>query len=386
MTTDRRALLRETYAPGLRRAAVVVGVSWHAFLAVPLVIHLGAYRNLIPPVLAWCLMAATGAVLLPRIWHRPLTDVETWLACCVPTIATLLVAPMCQGLDVVGFADWPANGATWLLVLVAASRRSRDWAVAVAGPLIVQAACTMVTAGTGVTAFERLLASGYAAIIVLLMVGGIRPAFEAQADVASREATLRARITAQQDAAEAVRYDRLSRLALLQREVLPLLQDVADGAADPTDPRVRERCGAQSAALRRALVDSMAVRDALVSEIRSVLDAAGRTGVTTDLQVSGALAGTGPAVWAATRRALAAVLGGLSTQETTLTVLAGDEYVEVFLPFRAELARGTALRTAVSRLAGPDRWRATVTLDDNDPNPTGHLAGYLEIRWPKESA
>jgi hypothetical protein len=66
------------------------------------------------------------APLFRRLWHRPLTDHESLLGCCTPAAATLLVATMCRWLDLVRFADWPANGATWLLVLVAASRRTRE--------------------------------------------------------------------------------------------------------------------------------------------------------------------------------------------------------------------------------------------------------------------
>jgi hypothetical protein len=177
-----------------------------------------------------------------------------------------------------------------------------------------------------------------------------------------------------------VSRDRRDRLQLLQHDVLPLLHELAEGAADPLDAAVRTRCGIQAAALRRALVNSRTARDPMLSEIRALLDEAGRTGVAVDLQLLGSTGDTSPEVRAATRRILDAVLAQLPPQRARLTMLAGPSQTELFLTFRIAPAHREAVLAAAAAHGGPDGWRAAVSLaDDDDPTTDG----YLEIRWSR---
>ena len=71
--------------------------------------------------------------------------------------------------------------------------------------------------------------------------------------LAARRASLASRSAAERAAAAAIGQERQSRLAVLEREALPLLRSIADGTLDATTGDVRDRCARHAAVLRHSL-------------------------------------------------------------------------------------------------------------------------------------
>jgi hypothetical protein len=192
--------------------------------------------------------------------------------------------------------------------------------------------------------------------------------------MAARRALLASRAAAERAAAAAVHEDRRRRLALLEAEALPLLRGIADGTVDPADSEVRTRCAAHAATLRRALVDRAQHAEGLLAGLEPALRAAKARGLPVEVQVIGDPGQPIREVADATLAVVDGVMNALPAHPVTLTVLASEDDVELYVSF-GRPPRATPdvveLRRSVPAAA---RWRATVDVDE-----TG--AGCLEVRW-----
>ena len=154
---------------------------------------------------------------------------------------------------------------------------------------------------------------------------------------------------------------------------------MADGSLDPADPGVRERCARHAAALRRALAGRAPQAAGLLAELQPALSAAQARGLPLEIQVLGDPGQPGRAVADATLAAVDGMFRALPPHPVTLTVLASEDDVELYVAF-AHPPRGTpevsGLTGSVPAAAG---WRAAVDVDE-----TG--AGCLEVRWRKQEA
>ena len=77
--------------------------------------------------------------------------------------------------------------------------------------------------------------------IVLTVFAALRPTVSTHAGIVTRRAALANRAAAERAGAEAIYQDRTGRLALLEKEALPLLRGISQGTLDPTDPAVQAR-------------------------------------------------------------------------------------------------------------------------------------------------
>ena len=237
------------------------------------------------------------------------------------------------------------------------------------------------SATLGVTSLglARLAATAYTLVVLLVVVAALRPTLRAHARTAARSAALASRSAARRAVAAAIREDRRNRLALLEVEALPLLRGIADGTLDPADSKVRERCAAHAATLRRALVDRVQNAGWLLAELEPALRVARARGLPADIQVVG---DPGRPVWEVASATLAAVDGVLSAlppQPVTLTILASGNEVELYVTFSAAPDPAPDLTRLAWPVPAAARWCAAVDIDDTD-------AGCLEIRWHKAAA
>jgi hypothetical protein len=131
---------------------------------------------------------------------------------------------------------------------------------------------------------------------------------------------------------------------------------------------VARRCARYAATLRRALVDRAGEAGGLMADLAPVLNSARDRGTPAEVQLLGDPGSPAPAVAAATVAAVDAVLRALPPQTVTLTVLAGEEEVELFMTF--DHAPGAM--AGLGRLG--QSVPAAVEIGD-----TG--AGCLEVRW-----
>jgi hypothetical protein len=132
------------------------------------------------------------------------------------------------------------------------------------------------------------------------------------------------------------------RYAGLAGTTAPLLRELAVGAADPGDERVRRRCAVEAARLRRLFAADTDAPDPLLHELRACTELAERNGAS----VSFAECGTRPLVPATARRrllepAVAALAGPRGKVRLTLAGASGSVTVSVVAECPPPVARAS---------------------------------------------
>src|SRR6185437_2298793 len=106
--------------------------------------------------------------------------------------------------------------------------------------------------GLNPLSLSELGAAGYIIAAVLITFAALRPALAVHVAVAARQASLASRLAAERAAAAAIGQERRGRLAVLEKEALPLLRAIADGTLDPAREDVRRECARYAASLRNS--------------------------------------------------------------------------------------------------------------------------------------
>jgi hypothetical protein len=176
-----------------------------------------------------------------------------------------------------------------------------------------------------------------------------------------------------------VQQERQSRLAVLEKEALPLLRGIADGTLDATADDVTERCAQHAAVLRHSLTGREPGAGELMTGLEPALRAARERGLLVAVQLIGDQGTPQARVAQAVRATVDAVLTALPPHQVTLTVLASDDDVELYLTFGAPLRSMPDLTRVAPDLPAAVRWHATLSAAE-----TG--GGFLEISWRKTGA
>ncbi|HEY2287635.1 MAG TPA: hypothetical protein VGH88_17995, partial [Streptosporangiaceae bacterium] len=154
---------------------------------------------------------------------------------------------------------------------------------------------------------------------------------------------------------------------------------IADGTLAVTDPQVRQRCASYAATLRRALVDRAGDAGGLLAELAPVLSSARDRGTPAELQLVGDPGMPPRAVALATVAAVDGMLRALPPHPVTLTVLADEADVELFVTFDQRPGPVPDLAALDRSVPAAAAWHAAVEI-----GATG--AGCLEVRWRTELA
>jgi uncharacterized membrane protein (UPF0136 family) len=369
-----RARPADAYNLDLPRVVGAITAVWQLAALVQVIAYLHDYRQPAVVIGVWLGLLAAAGWLIPRARAGGLTAAEAAAAIAIAVAAVALVGWERRLHGASGPVDWSVTGSGWLLALVAISRPPRAW---ICGAVLVFAAHAVFAIRVlGPTSLDlaRLAVNAYTLVIILAVFAAVRPATAAYARLAARRAALVSQSAAERAAAAAVQADQAERLALLEAEALPLLRGIAGGTLAVTDREVTRRCARYAATLRRALVDRAGEAGGLLADLAPVLNSARDRGTPAEVQLLGDPGSPARAVAAATVAAVDAVLRALPPQPVTLTVLAGEEEVELFMTFDhapAAMAGLGRLGQSVPAAAG---WRAAVEIGD-----TG--AGCLEVRW-----
>ena len=125
--------------------------------------------------------------------------------------------------------------------------------------------------------------------------------------------------------AEMIQAARHARWLALQESAVPLVAELAAGAADPGDPQVRVRCAVQAARLRRLMAEGDELPGSLVHELHASADVAELRGIAVEIETAGTLPQVpGPARRVITDAAIAILASARSQARITLaTVAAG---------------------------------------------------------------
>jgi hypothetical protein len=373
------AVARDIADAGLLRMVRTVAVVPPLIALVEVVANAPDYRHPIGAVAVWLAVLGATAWLVPRLRYRALSAGETAAAIAIAVAAVALIGMAHQAHVMPGSVDLSILGTVWLLVLVVLSRPAWVW---IPGALLVFAVHGVLlirSEGLNRLSLSELEAGAYISAAVLMMFAALRPTLAVHVSLAARRASLASRSAAERAAAAAIGQERQSRLAVLEKEALPLLRGIADGTLDATSSDVRERCARHAAVLRHSLTGPAPGRGELTAGLEPTLRAARDRGLLVTVQLIGDPAAPPPQVARAVLATVDAVLTALPPHQVTLTVLADGDDVELYLAFDAPLTSSPDL----TRFAGDNdlpaaaRWRATVNTAE-----TG--GGYLEVSWRRD--
>jgi hypothetical protein len=345
------------------------------------------YRQPAVAIAVWLAVLGTAAWLVPRVRADDLSGTETAAAVAIAVAAVALVALARKTHATPGSVDLAILGTIWLLVLVAVSRSALVWVPAALLVFTVHGLLLIRAEGLNRLSLSELEAAGYITAAILIAFSALRPTVAVHTRMAARRSSLASKSAAERAAAAAIGQERRSRLAVLEKEALPLLRGIADGTLDPAAAGVRESCDRHAAALRHSLTGRPAGAGGLAAGLEPTLRAARERGLLVDVQLIGDAGTPPPRLARAAQATLDAMLGALPPHQVTLTIIAdGDDRdggdVELYLTFDvpptsmpdlARFARENDLPAAA-------RWQAAVNADaDGD-------GGYLEISWRKDGA
>jgi hypothetical protein len=311
---------------------------------------------------------------------RVLSGAETAAAIAIAIVAVTVVGAERSGRVMPGSVDLAILGTLWLLVVVVMS--APFW-VSVPAALAVYAAHSALlirSEGMNPLTLSELEAAGYICAAFLIAAAVLRPTVPVHVSLAARRTSLASRSAAESAAAAAIGQERRSRLAVLEKEALPLLRGIADGTLDATASDVRDRCARHAAVLRHSLAGGGPDACDLAVGLEPTVQAARERGLLVTVQLVGDPGPAPPRLARAVLATVGAVLRSLPPQHVTLTVLGVGDDVELYVAFDAPPSGVDLTRLPeANELPAAARWRATV----NAAEPDG---GYLEISWRKDGA
>ena len=365
---------------GLSRMVGTIAVILPAVALLQVLANAHNYRQPAAVMSVWLVVLGAAAWLAPRMRARVLSGAETAAAIAIAIAAVTVVGAERQGHVMPGSVDLAMLGTLWLLVVVVMS--APFW-VSVPAALTVYAAHSALlirAEGMNPVTLSELEAAGYICAAFLIAAAVLRPTIPVHVSLAARRTSLASRSAAESAAAAAIGQERRSRLAVLEKEALPLLRGIADGTLDAAASDVRDRCARHAAVLRHSLTGGPDVGD-LASGLEPALQAARERGLLVTVQLVGDPGPAPPGLARAVLATVGAVLRSLPPQQVTLTVLGVGDDVELYLAFDAPPPNGPDLTRLpdVNDLPAAARWRAAV-------NTTGPDGGYLEVSWRKDGA
>ncbi|SCF08208.1 hypothetical protein [Micromonospora mirobrigensis] len=314
---------------GARVAAVAIALAWHLVVGLPGQL---AARSQLPAAplagAAWLLVAGIGLLAGHRLLRAdplPAAPLAGLLLACDAVVFAAV-----GDRHLFAAANWVWSGLGWFLLLAVWGRRTSRLLLLLAAHSAI-ALATLVARGVTAPADLARFAMyvyGTSSLPVAVFVGAAAIAGMARERAGTAAAALA--VEAERAAAERARRDRQARLALVSAAAGEVLDDLAQGRADPGDPAVQRRCATAAARLRRLIAESDDVPDPLLHELRAAADLAECGGLAVDL----VNVGVPPPLPVPVRRALAdpltTELAG-ARDWARLTVVAGPDEVTVGL-------------------------------------------------------
>ncbi|MEP7022277.1 MAG: hypothetical protein ABJB47_00355 [Actinomycetota bacterium] len=363
-------MVRDAAESQLPRLVGVVAVILPGALLIQVLASPGTFRYPAVAVAIWLGVLAAAGWLLPRASAGGgLSAGQGWLSIGVALAAIIAIGWDRRVQSPAGTVDWSILGTVWLIALVALSRPARVWVTGALAVFVAHAYFVVHVLGTSPLSRARLSAAGYIIVVILTVFAALRPTLHAHAAIAARRAALASQSAAERAASAAVRLDRTGRLALLEMEALPLLRGIASGALDPAACDVRDRCARHAATLRRALVDRAVDQGGLLAGLEPALEVARARGLLLEIQLIGDPGTPSREVMDATVAAVDVVIRALPPHPVSLTVLASDDEVELYVTF-----------------AGPPQARPESSADLSGLPPLAGLEGMPGAAWPPDLA
>jgi hypothetical protein len=368
---------RDTVEVGLTRVVGFLAMIVPSIAAVQVLANSHEYRQPVVAIVAWLAVLGAAVWLVPRLRTGGLTGGEAAAAIGIAAVAVAAIGVALRTHGGPGSVDLGILGTSWLLVLVVMSRQARVWVPGAVLVLVVHGALLLRDEGLNATSMSQLMASGYIMAAILIAFAAVRPALATNADLAARRASLASRLRAERAAAGAIQQERRNRLAVLEKEALPLLRGIADGRLDPATDEVRQQCARHAAVLRHSLSSSPQEAGELATALEPALRAARERGLQVTIQLIGDPGAPPQCVAHAARAAVDAALSALPPHQVILTVLESGDDVELYLTFGEPLPRLPDLTGVGLGLPAAAHWHAAMVTTE-----TG--GGCLEVSWRKD--
>jgi hypothetical protein len=369
---------QDTAEVGLMRLVRALAVILPSVALVQVLANPGDYRQPAAAIVVWLAVLGASAWLVPRLRTGGLAASETAAAILIAVAAVAAIGAVHRAHGGSGSVDLAILGTAWLLALIVLSHPARVWIPAALLVFTVNGALLVRDGGLNPLSLSQLEAAGYIIVAVLIAFAALRPTLDMHVSIAARQASLASRSAAERAAAAAIQQERQSRLAVLEREALPLLRGIADGTLDPTEQGVREKCARHAAVLRHSLTGGAPDGGELVAGLEHMLRAAARE-LPVPVQVIGDPGTPQPPVARAVLAAVEAVISALPPHQVMLTVLASGDDVELYLTFSAPLRSPPDLTRFGLDVPASAHWHALVSTTE-----TG--GGCLEVAWRKDGA
>jgi hypothetical protein len=368
---------RDTAEVGLMRLVRALAMVLPGLALVQVLVNPRDYRLPAVPVVVWLAVIGAGAWLVPRLRAGGLSPGETAAAIVATVAAVAATGEIHRAHGAPGTVDLAVLGTVSLLVLVVLSHSARVWIPAALLVYAVQGAVLIHDGGLNPLSVSQLAAAGYIIAAVLIAFAVLRPALDLHVSMAARRASLASKSAAERAAAAAIQEEQQSRLAVLEKEALPLLRGIADGTLDPAAADVREECARHATALRQSLTDGATGDGELVAGLEPALRAAAERETPVAVQVIGDAGTPRPVVARAVLAVVDAALSALPPDQVMLTVLATGDDVELYLTFGAPLRAEPDLTRFGLDVPASAGWYAGMST-------TAAGGGYLEVSWRKD--
>lgn len=372
-------VVRDTTESGLARLIGALAVMTPVTGLFQTLVSMSEYRQPAVILAVWAGLLAAAAWLLPRVRLERLARGKAAAAVVIAVAAVTVIGWEHRPHPGSGGVDLAVFGTMWLLALVALSYPAWTWISAALAVFTIHGALVIGVAGAGAASLTQIEAGGYVLATILFAFAALRPTLAMHTRISARRAALASRVAAERAAADAVRAERRSRLARLEREALPLLRGIAEGRLDPADAGVREQCARHAAALRDSLTGPAPEAGRLVAVLGPALKAGQARGLQVNVQVIGEPGVPAADVARAVLAAVDGVLAVLSPAQVMLTVIALEEEVELYLTFGGPAPPGLDVTSYGRDLPAAAGWHAAATGLEDGP-------GCVEISWRGGSA
>ncbi|MCM3884334.1 ATP-binding protein [Frankia sp. R82] len=330
--------LGAAYSAGLRRAVGHVAAAWLMLMLAPLLDTLHWVREPLVAVVLWVALAVVVATAGRLVRRRPLSGREVLLLLAIAAGTVVVGARNTVGADIVRIADWPLLMLALLLAFVTASRPAREWTAALAGAVVLVTGLVLARDGGNPLVVARLGSIIYGCCAVQIITAMLGPLLRRTGLDTAHILAAEAEVAANADSSAMIRRERLAWLGTVERDVLPLLADVADGRRDPATAGVRSASAARAAGIRRMLTGGGP--SSALADLDPVLADAESAGISVEIQRSGDLRTAPGPVRAALADRVGEVLATAGSGRAIVTVMwspAGGS-VYVTMPWPDELA------------------------------------------------
>jgi hypothetical protein len=316
---------------GGRIAAVFIAFGWHFAVNVPGVASgWNDYRVPWAAAAGWVLFTAVGVLGTARLFYGFNVPVFPLLA--VLLIVDALVIAVTPDDKFFNTNNWAWGTIGWFALILLYDRGMAALVAVLVANAVFGFVGVIAASGDGRAAVDlsRFVMYLYGTGVLPIALSAAMSVLRSTARSAAANESARAALESERLGAVHAQRERQDRLGLVSEAAGALLDDLANGRADPADLDVQRACALAAARLRRLIAESDDVPDALLHELRACVDVAERQGVPVDLIAVGEL----PHLDVAIRRRLAEPLAAtLATARhwARVTVVAQPDEVVVSL-------------------------------------------------------